>query len=139
MWSHYANYHTGICLEYDFDELRKMYPNLYLVVYQEKVFCQLAADRNRNIEEGIITKFSDWSYENEWRIIYSSFDYTKIIENEHAGLLKTPKPVGIYLGCKITQDDEKRIKNLCIQNNINLYKMNMKSDKFKLESKEIDL
>lgn len=33
MWSHYAQNHTGYCIEYDFEENDMFYRHLYPVIY----------------------------------------------------------------------------------------------------------
>ncbi len=48
MWSHYADSHTGVCIEYDFS-------------------------LGTEFLQACIAKHSIWSYVNEWRTIYNNF------------------------------------------------------------------
>lgn len=76
MWSHYANNHRGICLEFEFDdnhceELEKVdYDSPRGIsakdLYRWRVNSDIeAAQRVRH--SFIFTKSSDWGYEAEWR------------------------------------------------------------------------
>ena len=77
MWSHYAENHKGICLEFGIDNplvslaLEVLYPEAYPVWVPH----EFEDDNDRAIEM-ILTKAKPWSYENEFRII-SLFDNQK--------------------------------------------------------------
>lgn len=83
MWSHYANYNTGICIEYDFNPLS---PNSLLrkailpVAYSQKPIDlrDLLADNGTEIYKypldaavlcSALNKSNVWCYEKEWRLI----------------------------------------------------------------------
>lgn len=71
MWSHYADYHKGICLKFDVTKDPSFFLTLLPVTYSQLLphynnhFC--------NGEEPVLqilqTKFADWSYEQEIRIV----------------------------------------------------------------------
>jgi hypothetical protein len=81
MWSHYANSHSGFCIEYEFDKL-----NTFDIKYKEHFSSHLNcfekvnySDKPFNLNK-IIIKREDiikflfhknikWKYENEWRIV----------------------------------------------------------------------
>ena len=116
MWSHYADKHKGICIEYDFSSILDS-PNeismfLYPVNYQS---VRVTLDENlldkvdlKDIEkqgkddliklflQGLYTKHESWKYESEWR----SISLLKI-DNEDARKIKVPKISAIYLGNKM--------------------------------------
>jgi len=75
MWSHYANSHTGFCVEYDFkkllSEVRLQNADLHKVVYQEKIPIIPKKDiDNKDAQiEAVIRKSPEWEYEKEWRVI----------------------------------------------------------------------
>lgn len=83
MWSHYANYNTGICVEYDFNSLSSnslLRKTIFPVAYSHKPIDlrDLLADENRNIYTypldaavlcAALNKFDVWHYENEWRLM----------------------------------------------------------------------
>ena len=82
MWSHYANKHEGVCLQFRGLEslrtppLRVIYSDNYPVVdlleYEPFVDRQDETSRAKQkemIERMHLTKAKDWNYECEWRII----------------------------------------------------------------------
>ena len=105
MWHYYANQHKGICIEYDFSDLKSFVELGYIflpVIYPNK-------DETNSYRTGIFTtdsfnvsavrnslvKGNDWKFEKEWRII--SFSENPII---HLPVKK------LYLGYAI-EDSEK--------------------------------
>lgn len=79
MWSHYANNQKGICIEYDFESIKKnpLYHCIFPVCYTETpidVYNFVIEEKNSNsIETGILisilNKSKNWEYEKEWRLI----------------------------------------------------------------------
>ena len=69
MWSHYADCHRGICLE--FDGLGKLMAHAQKVVYtEERRFIRMPGDDNdTSLEKALLTKSKHWEYEQEWRLI----------------------------------------------------------------------
>ncbi len=62
-------------------------------------------------------KGADWDKESEWRLFFLP-GITMGIQKE-----KMPTPSIVYLGCKIPQDQETRIYNICKRRNIPIKKM----------------
>lgn len=118
MWSHYADKHTGICVEYDFKKANNDINHfLYPVIYTD---CPIdITDLMSNDDKiplallvSIICKSIDWRYENEWRLIsympsqkqekQSASDFIKLI---------APAISTIYLGHRFIQSfDRKKTK-----------------------------
>jgi len=99
LWSHYANSHNGICLQFDIRRHRAAFPRLHRVSYQAEVLDLEAALQDllhtlgrrpqllldiaalmraspadddhpvRQIERWFYTKSLDWAYEKEWRAL----------------------------------------------------------------------
>ncbi len=86
MWSHYADAHRGICLQFDTKKFlseieRKLYIEKNLFFGIEKIFYETRRPSLNNFGIGTVcdvrkfhksilsTKFIDWKYEKEWRII----------------------------------------------------------------------
>lgn len=67
MWSHYANNHRGICLEFATDNNR-LFASALKVTYQSDYprWTPYITDIEPDI---LLTKSSDWAYESEYRII----------------------------------------------------------------------
>lgn len=96
MWSHYGSFGSGLCVEYNtnqiIDNMREEIFYFVPVVYSDNVY----SEYNHRISEETRTfiwnlpqfmyKKSDWSYENEWRLVilenrmnYLEFDFIKTI------------------------------------------------------------
>jgi len=71
MWSHYAQDHTGFCLGFEATPYTPFFGAALKVSYSDELphieaFNTPAAEQ---IDKIFLTKFSGWSYEDEWRII----------------------------------------------------------------------
>lgn len=78
MWSHYAEKHTGVCVEFDVAALGVIAKNLSQVKYAPKIGDErpripLGDDQDEkyqeNVREFLSTKAKEWEYEKEWRSI----------------------------------------------------------------------
>jgi hypothetical protein len=115
MYSHYADSHQGICLEFLVSG-DPFYDILEAVTYNEKipVFHPFNADLNLQRKElptiQLLTKSWTWSYEEEWRIIKDGPDPM---------LYKFPPDLlsSIIFGCRTSSDDKLLIKRL-IENRV---------------------
>jgi len=72
MWSHYAESHSGICVEFDHTDeksvIAKALPVNYASVYTSvKIFQETP---ERQFELFLLTKSDCWSHEREWRICH---------------------------------------------------------------------
>lgn len=77
MWSHYANGHRGICLEFDTscDLFDRVFKVTYSHDYPKLNPIELILN-NRNLEfdnyalQPLLTKYKCWEYEKEWRAFH---------------------------------------------------------------------
>lgn len=69
MWSHYADCHRGICLE--FDGTKNLMQHASQIIYtEERVPIRLYSDDNSAmLKKALLTKSNHWEYENEWRLL----------------------------------------------------------------------
>lgn len=76
-----------------------------------------------------LIKSEVWAYEKEWRYVflYKNIKYKSIF-------LPVPKPKAIYLGAMASKENCEKILELGKEKNINIYKMEIKSSEFALES-----
>lgn len=103
MWSHYAKNSTGFCLEYDpnkiNESLRKF---IFPIIYVDKPVDVTELLESKNNDDitlsvliSIISKFKDWVYEKELRVILYAPN------NKDVRIpVKMPLPDKIYLGNK---------------------------------------
>lgn len=142
MWSHYADSHTGICLEFNtsiFDsELLKE------VTYGTELYCvQCQVDDK---EEGVIvpvdndeyligicnTKNSAWAYEKEWRDVRKSSGVQKFDPRGLTGLIFGSKTSDEQKG-RILQELEKRRSRLGGESSVRIYEAQLRRGEYALD------
>lgn len=145
MWSHYANKHSGICVEYDFLKLFSTVPNSLLlpVEYRDKrpllPIEKVIVDRDGKIEadqskinlllpallKSLAIKSDIWSYEREWRHIV----FTKDTPNRLACL---PIISRIILGINISTENREKMLAFAKERHIPVSVASMKPDKYEM-------
>ena len=144
MWSHYANFHQGFCIEYDitqypYGDFRSRF--LYPIIYSDKMVdvtelfefsIKNESFNNLYYSLAALVKSTEWSYENEWRLVFAHGVFEEDCSYPMA------KPKAIYLGSKISPDNQKTIINIATQKGIDLYKMKLEPSTFKLAPVSID-
>ncbi len=72
MWAHYASNHTGVCLGIEVPEKKPLkmeyQPSRVALQFDLKNFENAADDTL--MKKIVATKFQEWEYEHEWRILY---------------------------------------------------------------------
>lgn len=135
MWSHYADSHKGICIEYNYGSLepgdlrRKL---LYPVIYSEELFDATTLLTDQKINAPLIAllaaihKSPHWSYEKEWRLIIPG----GIIQDD--SLFSAAPVSAIYLGTRISDGDKELIRGVAAKKNVLVFQMRMQQRKFAL-------
>lgn len=133
MWSLYGKKYKGYCIEYDIPKTKQVIQNLCPVIYTKKnnnrfiekileysmaAFMRSVTDGNMSGNIGaamelFCTKDKDWSYQREWRLIGGAADHFNgfVIKN-------------IYLGFKVTKNNESKMKTFAKKYGFGLFKMN---------------
>lgn len=107
MWSHYADGHTGFCLEFDpaYDDF--LNKNLYKVKYKSKYpKASIFSSSDRKITDmTVLVKSKHWKYEGEWRVVPLPPDPAR------KGIYKfAPEALtGIIFGCEMSVGDRKKV------------------------------
>ncbi len=141
MWAHYANNHTGFCIEYDFSSLdynHDLTKYLFPVGYQTKRYnitnlFKMAFSGKYDMRIKLLfflmnLKHSSWSYEKEWRII-STREPSQ--EPFMGGLEDCPiNPTAIYLGINFDENRIDYIKDSIRSKNIPIYKLKPSNSQF---------
>lgn len=135
MWSHYAKYNKGFCIEYDTSKCNEVTKNLYPVLYvSEPTFSpKLMNDyvdgkADISISQTLFStiKFKDWQYEKEWRLFGSE------------QLIKMPAlPTCIYLGANIKKYDQIKLCKIADRLDIPVKKMKVIEGQYKLAAYDI--
>lgn len=141
MWSHYADSHKGFCIEFDFSEpTKEVLETLPLpVVYSDKrplIPWEAAFEKTtekmesacRELMLGLLIKDSEWSYENEWRII---------INAANPADLKMPRISCVYLGASIAEKNREKILEIAKQNKIPVKQMKVDRGAYALHTEDI--
>lgn len=154
MWSHYADNNKGICIEYDFNAADvKVQNSIFKTTYIDKPIdvTDLIESKDNNkislsVLISIVSKFKDWEYENEWRIVYYLGTNPNNKKNYRFPIINIPIPKRIYLGNKFYKmyHDEKKDRSkkynqieelltLIEKRNIPVKMAKRQSNSFKLE------
>jgi len=143
MWAHYANNHTGFCIEYDFSRLdynNDLTKSLFPVSYETKRYnitnlFKMALSGKYDMRIKLLfflmnLKHSSWSYEREWRII-STREPSPSQEPFAGGLEDCPiNPTAIYLGVNFDKNRVDYLKNMVNSKYIPIYKLETCNSQF---------
>ena len=146
MWSHYANKHTGFCVEYDFSKCTNWtaLTTLFPVIYSKNrphfpmsIFEQSNNFKDITVKEGndsiislirlLLIKSDIWRYEEEWRIIGLQ---NQLIDKH---LLELDIVTKIYLGANISEKNEKEIVDIAKSKGIPVYRYIMNQEQYTLD------
>lgn len=130
MWSHYADYHKGICIEFKTTEGKLFGCDILNIDYEEKypkfnVYNNMDLERVRKY---ICTKSRGWEYEEEWRIIYKETGCQFFLtEDEELS--------GVILGAHISKSNKELVRKCLSENNceVKLYQARECKDRFGLD------
>ena len=146
MWSHYANNHSGMCVEYDLMKINEQlrFSPVPVVYGGERVRLStidqdsFEAESKKVLIESLTSKSQEWSYEREWRIIRDDGACgSKWEPDKNGALLEMVRPISIILGCMAKPELEEEIKAHCNKERINLYKMRKSNELYKLEKEAV--
>jgi len=137
MWSHYANSHTGFCMEYNLHKLdmdSQFLHALYPVIYSKKpLLSNIQACFYTEATKAMLTimnKSSDWSYEEEFRL----FCPPEFEQDYYMPIL----PSRIFLGLNIKTKDQEKIMKFAKKYYIEVRKMEINASSFNLSHKRVD-
>jgi len=113
MWSHYADCHRGLCLEFSVDVdstpfgshiLTSAEPVHYSPTYPE---ISIYADDMSWYRALLMTKSMDWAYEEEFRCV----------DPEGPGLkpFEPPSLTRVILGCQMSESDQDEVTKWCTE------------------------
>lgn len=143
MWSHYADRHRGICIEYDLNMLpnnHSLLKTLYPVNYSKKRPClptgitldahselviNIPTLTREQIVKTLITKSTVWASEKEWR----SIDCASNLDNNN---LVLPIISKVYLGANISSSDKEEIEKICLIKKIPVVQMKLSCCNYEL-------
>ena len=137
MWSHYANAHRGVCIEYDVAALPPDDPRRYAlcpVLYSEGLFD--ASEYLRWAREGdfnnmwftlaCLHKSPEWSYEKEWRLVVPLGP-----GQPHGQTISMPIKA-LYLGSRVPSSTKSEVLAAAAKRGLPVLKMRLVEDAFRL-------
>lgn len=127
MWSHYADEHKGICLEFTLNDGQALNDVAIYKVSYEYYYPEIDFEKIWNINglaKILLTKSEEWESEKEFRLIRMSgnelFDY--------------PIPLsGIIFGLKTPESEKSMIKKILSDKDINFQQIKLANQEYKLE------
>lgn len=137
MWTHYAKEHSGVCLEYDFPKIgnayfiNRMFPVFYVKELPNGIKLPIEGHINREVSSDylLLHKLDDWNYEKEWRLVYNAsfwYDSLRTIPKEfyeEGKVIDFIRPSKIYLGYKVSEENEQFVREIGERCNIPVVKM----------------
>ncbi|TYA78668.1 DUF2971 domain-containing protein [Seonamhaeicola marinus] len=125
MFAHYADNHSGVCLEYEVD-IRDFFKVNYVENYPKlQIF---NPDQNLIIKNRMLTKHKDWEYESEYRLI---------LYNRQPGIYTNKRILlkSVYFGINCTEATRKQIKTIAAQkkDKPKLYSVNVNDNTFEMQ------
>lgn len=147
MLAHYSSNHEGYFVEYDFSRILNwinentyglMKVNYAPKMDGEKIMNPLVnnqSDSENAINYMLLTKASDWSYENEWRlIIKKNGQHNEINWTDSGAIVSFPESAisAVYMAGKISDEHKSLMIDVCKEASIDLYSSSYQDDNFNI-------
>jgi hypothetical protein len=136
MWSHYSDGHRGIVLEYGTTKEDTLFWEAFDVHYSEEypVVNIMKIGEPEEYRNLLLTKFIQWEYEKEWRIIRAP--------NEGAPGKYRFAPellTGVIMGASITLENREKLLSWVrdYPREIDLYQANINKTKYQLDIEKV--
>lgn len=127
-WSHYSNYHTGVCLKFDILKDPDFFNTLIIVSYRKIMHHYNHFTQSNKIVEYVIQpKFSDWAYESEIRVVKPE-TLMKQNNGNRTFKFKNIALKEVIFGANTPNSVKTKYKQLCANNNkthVQFYKMEL--------------
>lgn len=134
MWTHYAENHTGYCLEFEATDNTAVFGASQEVLYRDEypVVDYYNTPKDEQVDLMLLTKYSGWSYEEEWRII--DFELGPGIREYPPQLLR-----GVIFGLRMPESARAMIRSLLKKRGyaVKFSEVVQDESRFKLTVKEI--
>ncbi len=130
MWSHYADNHKGVCLEFDFNGDSTFGEDRFWKVRYRRSYLPAnfySSDPDRKFKRICMTKAYTWRYEKERRLVWEEGCKTYPFDPESL--------TGLIFGCRVEEDKRQAIiETLRMRkSHVNIYDAKMDVHKYKIE------
>src|ERR1017187_10291790 len=112
MWSHYAQNHTGLCLEFHVGNV--LFLKALEVTYRSEYPIWVPQDMDAAALDLMLTKSDAWAYEKEFRLVGTTFPSSHPLKLDGDYLRLPPRAlVAVIVGCLGDYDAIRRMVNEC--------------------------
>ena len=129
-WSHYSDYHKGICLKFDITADPDFFHLPVVVSYRKVIQHYNHFTQSANIAKYLIQpKFSEWAYESEIRVVKPEL-FMQANGNNRTFKDKDSALKEVIFGTKTPDPVKDKYKQLCANNNkghVQFFKMELDS------------
>ncbi|MGA9822359.1 MAG: DUF2971 domain-containing protein [Desulfobaccales bacterium] len=140
MWSHYADGHKGLCLEFDaiIDALANVmiFGTAIKVTYSEErpILNIVKIGEPAEYQKALLTKSNHWNYEKEWRVVNSPAEGGPGPKPFHP-----PSLTGVILGALISPENKHQVMELIKRypTKLSLYQAKLNEIRFKVDIEPI--
>lgn len=132
MWSHYANHHKGLLLQFEIAKDTTTFLKTVTVDYvKDYPIINWANETGKEIQKAFLNKHDSWGYEKELRIIHPQGANTSLG-------FKPEALTGVVFGCKANQNVRDKIEGVLTERKnknmppIKIYNAYMHDSKYKI-------
>jgi Protein of unknown function (DUF2971) len=137
MWSHYADSHRGICLEFEATANTPLFGEAQPVEYAETYTdFPLLGGGFEQVDRAMLTKSSHWKYEGEWRIIRrSQINGVPAGPSVRRSQFSAKYLRGVIFGCQCSSETESRVTSWIAEGGCQMtrYKARVKRKEYGLD------
>lgn len=133
LWSHYADSHKGVCLGFDYNLMKKKFPQFDDINYNDEPFYFDMKNAEKSVSQTVLRKSSHWKYENEIRFL---MERSKNVDFYQEALLE------VNFGSRCNKRDMMNIQFLISKlnyPNCDFYKSSINQKKYVVEFEKSDI
>lgn len=138
MWSHYANKHTGYCLEFRSNQNRDGINPLFVNYINDFKKASFYKERKNSLFHMLYSKSKEWEYEQELRTVINLLADTKIIDRKIPFI--EDDLLAVYFGIECENKVSSMIMQIVMRqysNNIKFYQGRKDSNSFTINWEEL--
>jgi hypothetical protein len=138
LWSHYADSHRGICIEFNAN-LDPMRMSMKVKYQDEYPQIEYPLPQDARGFESIFTKSSQWSYEDEYRSLLIAAADNQPPHDDVSFFIRPGAIIGVYLGSQISPAHTEIVLNLIRRSESapRIWKAEIADDTFSINFKRV--
>lgn len=130
LWSHYANWHTGMCLKFDLTKDTDLFYSVFKMTYKNKEIESTSFQMKTDVFVSHLfqRKYKKWAYEREYRVLKYGED--RVYRYNPEALVE------VTFGCR-TKIEDIRVVQSVVGDSVNYSQCQMNKKKFELKTERI--